>query len=202
MLKPDQEMLLNAGSWIGRQQAFAVIANKCSAAQALCLKQIRESSAHDQLGLGWEEFCEQYVGLSHRQANRLISQYDEFGEAYFRLSNLACISPETYREVAPAVTGECIEIDGEQVALVPANAARIRAFVKSRVQAAKAERRGDPLAPRTIDVHLQQAVIAAQECVTRPLSAADREYLQRLVGYAIQQWVAIGQKLDKLGTRN
>ena len=28
---------IDAGAWVGRQQAFAVIANKCSAAQALCL---------------------------------------------------------------------------------------------------------------------------------------------------------------------
>jgi hypothetical protein len=34
---------IDAGAWVGRQQAFAMIANGCSAAQALCLKQVRET---------------------------------------------------------------------------------------------------------------------------------------------------------------
>jgi hypothetical protein len=39
---------LDMGAWVGRQQAFAVIAKKCSAAQALSLKQMKESCCHFQ----------------------------------------------------------------------------------------------------------------------------------------------------------
>ena len=48
---------IDAGAWIGRQQAFAVIGSQCSAAQAISLKHVKESRAYEQLGLTWEEFC-------------------------------------------------------------------------------------------------------------------------------------------------
>ena len=42
---------IEAGFWIGRQQAFAVVANHSSAAQAVCLKEIRDSRAFEKFGL-------------------------------------------------------------------------------------------------------------------------------------------------------
>src|SRR2546429_383262 len=38
-----QEGLLNLGMWLGRHQAFGLIANQCSAGDAECLKIIREN---------------------------------------------------------------------------------------------------------------------------------------------------------------
>ena len=56
--------LVNAGAWIGRQQAFALIGTKCSAAQAQCLREIRESHAYEKLGVTWDEFCPRYAAIS------------------------------------------------------------------------------------------------------------------------------------------
>src|SRR6516162_7325772 len=95
--------ILDAAAWVGRQQAFAVIASKCSAAQAECLRQIKETRAHDQLGLTWEEFCIQHAGISRRYAETLISRLDEFGDTYFKLSQLARVSPDTYRRISALV---------------------------------------------------------------------------------------------------
>jgi hypothetical protein len=39
----DGTALLEVGTWLGRHQAFGLIANKCSAADAACLRQIRDS---------------------------------------------------------------------------------------------------------------------------------------------------------------
>jgi hypothetical protein len=80
---------LESDAWVGRQQAFALIASKCSATQAHALKEIKESRAFEQLGLTWEEFCLQHVGLRRERADALIHQFDEFGEDYFRLSQIA-----------------------------------------------------------------------------------------------------------------
>ncbi len=55
------------GAWVGRQQAFAVIANKCSAAQALSLKQMKETRSHEKLGLSWHDFCQRHAGISRVQ---------------------------------------------------------------------------------------------------------------------------------------
>ena len=111
------------GAWVARQQAFAVIAKKCSAAQALSLKQMKESCSYEKLGLSWDNFCQQHAGISRVYADRIIRRYQEFGEACFRLSSLARISPEGYREIAISVEDNCIEIDGHQVPIVPENAA-------------------------------------------------------------------------------
>jgi hypothetical protein len=63
------------GAWVGRQQAFAVIAKKCSAAQALSLKQMKETRSYEKLGLSWDDFCQRHTGISHRHADRIIRQY-------------------------------------------------------------------------------------------------------------------------------
>ena len=70
------------GAWSGRQQAFAVLA--------------KETRCYEKLGLSWNDFCQQHSGMSRVHAVRIIRQYEEFGEAYFRLSSLARISfPES-----------------------------------------------------------------------------------------------------------
>ena len=46
----DQETLLNLGKWLGRHQAFGLIANQCSAGDAECLKIIRENEEFKKLG--------------------------------------------------------------------------------------------------------------------------------------------------------
>ena len=141
--------LFESGSWVGRQQAFALIANKCSAAQALALKEIKESRAFQQLDLTWEEFCVKHVGLSRERIDAIIRQFDEFGEAYFRLSQIARISPETYRQVAPIVERDTVEIDGQNIELTLPNAGKIRAAIKKmrdeRNQAQRAAELREPL---------------------------------------------------------
>ncbi len=127
----DTEKQIDLGSWIGLQQAFAVVTGSCSAARAQCLKQVRDSKMLDDLGFTWDEFCKDYAGLSRQHADHLIHQYAEFGDAYFRLSEIARVSSRTYRQIAAHVDGETIEIDGEKLALTPANASRIRAAIQS-----------------------------------------------------------------------
>ena len=136
---------IESGAWIGRQQAFAVIASKCSAAQALALKQMKDSRVYDQIGLSWPDFCLKYVGLGRERVDALIRQYNEFGEAYFRLSQIARISPDSYRELAPKVAGEVVTIDGKDYPMTAANAVKIRAaLIKLRRERDEARRAAPP----------------------------------------------------------
>ncbi|MGO9257581.1 MAG: hypothetical protein ACLQU1_14905 [Bryobacteraceae bacterium] len=64
---------------------------------------MKETRCYQKLGLSWDDFCRQHTGISHRHADRIIRRYEEFGEACFRLSSLARISPEGYREIADNV---------------------------------------------------------------------------------------------------
>ena len=123
--------VLDAGLWIGRQQAFAMIAGKCSAAQAAAIKQLHETKAYDSLGLTWEEFCVQHLGVCRATADSILRRYNELGENYFRLAEICRVSPETYVAIQPKIEGECIELNGQQIALIPENASKIRAAIKN-----------------------------------------------------------------------
>ena len=127
----DREKHQDLGSWLGLQKAFATVAGSCSAARAQCLKQVRDSHLLDEIGLTWDEFCKDYAGISRPHADSLIRQYDQFGDAYFRLSEIARISPQRYQQIAARVDADSIEIDGQKVALIPENAPKIRAAIQT-----------------------------------------------------------------------
>jgi hypothetical protein len=130
---------IDLGVWIGRGQAFGVVASGCTAAQAECLRQINESETYKQTGLNWDEFCPEYVGLTRPRVDALIHNLEEFGKTFFDLSNIVRISPEAYRRVASKIKGESIQIGTELVPIVPENAARIRRAVQqARAEASKA----------------------------------------------------------------
>jgi hypothetical protein len=122
---------IDAGAWVGRQQAFAVIASQCRGAQAVSLKHVKQSRWYQHLSLTWEEFCREYAGIGRTRADNVIRRLDEFGESYFRLSEIARISPETYRQIAGRVHGGVIKIDGRQLALTQENALKIRAAIRT-----------------------------------------------------------------------
>ena len=191
---------IDAGAWVGRQQAFAMIANRCSAAQALCLKQVRETGLYEKLELTWEEFCKEYAGISRAQADRLIQQLEEFGEAYFRLSEIARISPETYRRIASQVSDEGLEFDGGVLALTPENAPRIRAAVQAlRAQLKQARDANQPASPRITQLVMRlDALLEEVSAMSRRLlDAGDRAEIQGLVAYAINKWTRVQTEIGK-----
>jgi hypothetical protein len=142
-MQPDTTGTFELGAWLGRAQALGMIANHCSAAQAECLRQIRDTESYKSLGLTWDEFCAAHAGLTRRRVDVLIHSLEEFGAAYFRLSEITRVSPQTYRQLASKVAGASIEIDGEAVAISPENALRIRTAVnrmRADLQKSKAEK--------------------------------------------------------------
>jgi hypothetical protein len=119
------------GVWAGKVQAFAQVATLSASARAECLKQIRENRGYQAMGLTWEQFCTQHVGITRSYADRLIQRLEQFGKPYFDLMEIAPISADKYRAIAPAVSDQGIEIDGEVVPLTAENALRIRKAVES-----------------------------------------------------------------------
>jgi len=190
---------IDAGAWVGRQQAFAVIANQCSAAQALCLKEVREVRLFEKLELTWEEFCKEYAGISRENADRLIRQHEEFGDAYFRLSEIARISPETYRQIAGQVSDEGLEFDGGKLALIPENGPKIRAAIQTlRTQLKQAREASQPAVPGIVQLHTRLDALIDQisRMARRILDPDDRAALQGLAVYAIHKLTDVSQSLE------
>jgi hypothetical protein len=194
----DREKHLDLGSWIGLQKAFATVAGSCSAARAQCLKQVRDSNMLDDLGLTWEEFCKDHAGISRTHADSLIRQYDQFGDAYFRLSEIARISPKSFQQIASHIDADSIEIDGQTVALTPANAPKIRAAIQT--LRSQVRRPPAPARPTADVIELQIRVDSLASDIAKAIGALnphqERNTLRGLVTYATNKFRALSRQLD------
>jgi len=201
----DSDKHLDLGSWTGLQKAFAAVSGSCSAARAQCLKQVRDSKMLDDLGLTWEEFCKEYAGLSRGHADHLIQQYDQFGDAYFRLSEIARVSPKTFGQIAGHVVtdngADVLEIGGEMLALVPENAAKIRAAIqtlRNQVRRAPAPERPSP---DVIELRIRVDALSADlaRVVAKlnppPASEGERAALRGLSVYAVNKFRNVARQL-------
>ncbi|HLK51162.1 MAG TPA: hypothetical protein VKT49_23630 [Bryobacteraceae bacterium] len=194
----DAQKQTDLGSWSGLQQAFAIVTGSCAAARAQCLRQVRDSKMLDDLGLTWDEFCRQHVGISRRHADSLIRQHADFGDAYFRLSEIARISPRTFRHIAAAVNDESIEIDGEKIALTSANAARIRAAIRTLANRARPAP-GAPRPPADL-IELQIRIDAIADDLDKSLRHLNplqsRTPHRSLIAYAANKFRVLARRAD------
>ncbi len=128
--------------WLGRRDAFGMIAGRCSAADVECMRHIRDGQLYKGNAKDWSEFCDKELHMSKTNANRLISQLEQFGPEYFHIAQITRISVAGYRAIAPAVSAEGIECNGELIPFHEGNSERIAAAVSalSAANRAKPER--------------------------------------------------------------
>ena len=188
------------GACIGRAQAFGLIANQCSAAQADSLRRIRDAAAYKLLHLTWDEFCREHAGLSRTRVDTLIDCLEEFGETYFRLSEIVHISPEAYRQIAPRIQAEQLEIEGELVDIVPENATRIRAGVtRLRNQLKQAQHAADRAGmPAIAELHnrLHECFQKMSALAACPLSDIEVAGIHGLVNFANHSLRRLAKQLE------
>jgi hypothetical protein len=132
----DENGDFELGMMLGTRKAFASVAGRCSAADAECLRRLREKRLYLSRAETWEEFCPKFLGLSKTHANRIIRSLEEFGPDYFEVAQLTRITPEQYRTIAPAIREKNIHVNGQAIALLPENSDRVTAAVAELRQAA------------------------------------------------------------------
>ena len=120
---------LDLGLFLGRNQAFGMMAGRCSAAQAACLREIRDKKLYKKRCPDWDRFCREHLHMARNHVHQIINLLNEFGPDYFELAQLTRISPETYRAIQPALQDKTLHFEGEAIALIPENAARVSAAV-------------------------------------------------------------------------
>ena len=175
----EDQAAFELGEMLGRRQAFGRVAGRCSAADAECLRRMRDQKLYQSRATSWNGFCPRFLGMTSRHANRIIRHLEEFGPSYFELARLTRITPEQYRAIAPAVRDQRIHAHGEAIPLTPENSEQIAAAV------ADLRRGTAPHTPTTND----------------RLSAADRRFEQVL--WEIRELVAEKPKgADKLLLRS
>jgi hypothetical protein len=121
----------DVGAWVGRRQAFALVAGRCSAADAEILFEIREKKLFRTIEPTWEEFCVKRLGMTRSYVDRIIRQFKELGANYCKLSSFTRIKPAEYRLIAASVTEDGLCYGGEVIALEPENAPKLAEAVEA-----------------------------------------------------------------------
>jgi len=189
------ESLIDAAALTGRQQAFAFVASHCSVARAQCLREIRESRAYEQLGLTWEDFCTQQAGISRVYAEKIIARLDEFGESYFKLAQLARISPENYRRIADHVHDDAINIEGESPPPIPKNAPPTRTAIRHlcyRIRQAEARSHHSV---SELQVRLDAVLDEISRSTQHTLPVDELIALRSISKYAVRRWRKLSKTL-------
>jgi len=145
--KPAGEFDL--GTWLGRRQAFSIVAGKASASDIECLRQIRDQKLYKSRTANWSDFCDEYVGASKSHVDSEIRYLLKYGPQYFELAKITRIPRDAYRAIADHVTSNGVELDGEVIPLVTENSQRLAAAVaalrrRAAIQASKALPSAEP----------------------------------------------------------
>jgi len=159
------EEALDLGVWMGRRQSLAMVAGGCSAADAKCIYTIRHEKKYKTLGMNWEQFCKERLGISRSWADTIIRQWEELGGAYFALAQLTGIKPDEYRAIRDSISGQRLLHAGEEI---PIEAEQGPKLVK-----AIAEMRGTTSEPTPVEIPGVERSIAKAE---RSLRAAITEF--------------------------
>src|SRR5437660_689434 len=175
---------MELGILLGRTQAFATVAGRCTAAQVDAMRSMRDSKLYLSAAANWGEYCSNVLKMTGRNANLLIGYLNEFGPGYFDLAQLTGITPAAYRSIAPAVHSDGIHVGAEVIALIPENAEKAAEAVAG--LRAKAEAKA--AAPRNVTAQLaalerrgRQVANAFADLAGSDLGAEHREALIQAV---------------------
>jgi hypothetical protein len=164
------------GRWLGRREAFAMVAGRSSAAEAESLRRVRDGKLYRNLGLTWDEFCKSRLGVSRQHIDRTLRLLDEFGPAYFHVAQMAHVTPDEYRAIAPHVGEDGVRVDGAVIALLPENSEQVSAAVGELLKREKPE--GKPPAKMTFDTVMKRCQALHEALVMlEPLDRVQRNLL-------------------------
>jgi hypothetical protein len=121
---------VDLGMWLGRRQAFALLAGRCSAADAECIREVRRNKRYRALQMTWEQFCDERLGITCPTANKIVRQLEEFGPEFFTLAQLTRVTPEEYRRLNVAVRGHALLHAGEEIPIEAENGPRLAAAIE------------------------------------------------------------------------
>jgi len=181
----EDQAAYDLGEMLGRRQAFGMISGRCSAADAECLRRMRDQKLYQSRATSWNGFCPKFLGMTSRHANRVIRNLEEFGPGYFELAQLTRITPEQFRAIAPAVRDQQIQGHGEAIALIPENAHKITAAVADLRRDAAIRAAGKDDRIEKVGRRCDQAVAEIQRIVDGKPAGADKLLLRATIQKAI-----------------
>jgi hypothetical protein len=189
------EDAVEVGTWLGRRQAFSLVAGRCSAADAKCLRELRESKKYKLLGLTWEEACKQRVGVCRSVADEIIRNLEEFGPDYFVMAQVTGISAGEYRRIGGSVSGHALLHAGEEIPIEIENAPRLVAAL----EALRREAADAPAPPAAAAAEAARCFAKAERAFGTAFAELDKLRLMPLdMGGRMRLQTAIGEAAGKL----
>jgi hypothetical protein len=170
--KSTVDEAFDVGAWVGRRQAFALVAGRCSAADAEILFELRERKLFRTIEPTWEDFCVKRLGMTRSYVDRIIRQLKELGPNYCKLSSFTRIKPAAYRLIAAAVTEDGLCYAGQVIALEPENAPKLAEAVEALRRDSTPEE--DPVDPA------EQAFVKAEKAMKSALAEFQRLHAMEL----------------------
>jgi hypothetical protein len=171
---------VDLGKWLGRRQAFALVAGRCSAADAECIRKMRAERNYRTLAPSWGEFCKQHLGISKAWADRIIQYLEEFGPAYFLLAQMARVTPEEYRRISGSVRGQALLHAGEEIPIEAENAGRLAVAIEELRRGPKAGDGDAPAQAGTKSEDLNRVLDQLERTLTAAVSETGRVHGLRL----------------------
>lgn len=168
--RQKQDGILELGTWLGRRQAFSIMAGRCSAADAQCLRDLRKSKKYRLHGLNWEECCKQLLGLSRSVADEAVRDLERNGPEFFTLRQVTGITADRYRRIKGAVSGHMLLCAGQEIPIEIENAPRLAAAVDELLRAAPAALP----APAGDAAELERAFAKAERAMRTAIAELDK----------------------------
>ena len=132
--------------WLGRREAFALVAGRCSAAEVESLREIRDKKLYLESGeTGWDDFCRVHLKTSRRKIDTAIGQLDKYGRAFFHATQALRLTEAEFCAIREHVSEEGAMLEGQLVPWTPENGARItEGLTRLRDTAAPKAKRSTP----------------------------------------------------------
>jgi hypothetical protein len=105
----------NLDRWLGRREAFGLIAGRCSAADVECLREIREKQLYLKVAKNWDEFCRVQLRSSRHRIDGAIRQLEKYGHPFFHATQMMRITETEYIAIKPHMSEEGVNFEGEVI---------------------------------------------------------------------------------------
>jgi len=180
---PDEQQVLELGIMLGQRRAFGMVAGRCSAAQAECLRKVRDEKTYLKFAANWAEFCQQHLKITKRTADRAIALLKKHGTLYFETAALTGITPAEFERIEHAIQRDGIHVGSDVIALIPENAARaVDAIARLQADEAAAQSAG-PAAPAEEQIReLEKRAVQLCASFHKTARATDPMERQWLIG--------------------
>jgi predicted transglutaminase-like cysteine proteinase len=152
-----EQQVLELAIMLGQRRAFGMMAGRCSATQAECLRKVREEKSYLKFAPNWRDFCERHLKICRRTADRAIALLKKHGALYFETAALTGITPAEFERIEDAIQQDGIHVGSDVIALIPENAARAAdAVARLQAEAAAAAHDGPAASAQEQIEHLEK----------------------------------------------